>query len=99
MLLSFYIGLLAGAIFFIDAWGPSKEGTPFLQSRRFRGLSIILTGGIITPAIDYIQKDSRAPFFMNYLAGCVWGWFWLFLLGLTLFVLWKLTRKIGRAHV
>ncbi len=93
MELAFSIGLLAGAIFFIDAWGPSKEGTTFLESRRFRGLSIIITGGIITPVVDKLRGNSQLPFFLDYLKGCVMGWFLLFILGLLLYAIWVLTKN------
>ncbi len=94
--LAYNIGLLAGAIFFIDGWGPSPEDESLLNSRRFRGLSIIISGSIITPVLDYIVKDSQPVFFLNYLKGCVEGWLFVFLLGLVLYLIWKETKDLKK---
>ena len=86
------IGILAGAIFFIDGWGPSDEkDKSFFSSKRFRGLSIIVSGSIITPILDkvYNTKDEQNSFFVHYLNGCVIGWLSVFLLGLMLYMTWK----------
>ncbi len=97
--LATYIGVLAGAIFFIDGWGPSEKGTGFFKSRRFRGLSIIISGSIITPLLDYFNKNDKPLFFLNYVKGCVIGWFFVFTLGLVLYLLWIKTKpfKKGKA--
>ena len=90
--LAYVIGLLAGSIFFIDGWGPSQEGVSFLESRRFRGLSIIISGGIISPVLDYVTQNQKHEFVLGYLRGCVWGWLFVFLLGLVIYLFWKLTK-------
>lgn len=90
------IGILAGAIFFIDGWGPSDEkDKSFFSSKRFRGLSIIVSGSIITPILDkvYSTKTEQDSFFVHYLNGCVIGWFSVFLLGLLLYLIWKQTES------
>ncbi len=90
------IGLLAGTIFFLDGWGPSEENKSFFESRRFRGLAIIISGSIVTPVLDYLMKDEKPVFFVNYVKGCVIGWFFVFLLGLVLYLIWKETKDSSK---
>lgn len=88
------IGLMAGSIFFIDGWGPAEKGeTDFTKSRRFRGLSVLIAGGIITPVLDYVSKNSRPEFFLAYLKGCIYGWFFVLLFGLFLYLFWIITKQ------
>jgi tetratricopeptide (TPR) repeat protein len=93
------IGLLAGAIFFIDGWGPSEKGVSFIKSRRFRGLSIIISGSVIAPVMDYLLKSKQPDFFLHYLQGCVFGWFMMFILGLVLYILWNKSRGVKNTKV
>ena len=89
-----FIGLMAGAIFFIDGWGPTEKGeTDFTKSRRFRGLSVLIAGGIITPILDYVTKNVRPEFFLSYLKGCITGWFFVLLFGLLLYLFWIITKQ------
>lgn len=103
---AFCVGLMAGSIFFIDGWGPTvqkeegssdKEGEKSVvmglaSSKRFRGLAILIAGGIITPILDYVTT-KKPQFFLEYLKGCIMGWFFLLLLGLLLYIVWMITRK------
>lgn len=98
------IGLMAGSIFFIDGWGPTEKAKPdkdgntgsdgsIFNSRRFRGLSVLIAGGIITPVLDYVTKNTRPEFFMAYLKGCIYGWFFVLLFGLLLYLFWIITKQ------
>jgi tetratricopeptide (TPR) repeat protein len=100
--LAMWIGLMAGAIFFIDGWGPSEKildengkekQTSFFESRRFRGLSVLIAGGIITPVLDYVTQNEKHEFVLSYLKGCVWGWFFVFLFGLLVYLFWKIANE------
>ena len=93
--ITLFIGILAGAIFFIDGWGPSEKGKSFLESRRFRGLSVIITGGIIAPVLDYVTKAQQPLFFLSYLKGTFIGWTSVFSFSLFVFMLWKITRNLN----
>jgi tetratricopeptide (TPR) repeat protein len=92
--IAFLIGLMAGSIFFIDGWGPSeKEKTGFAESRRFRGLSVLVVGGIITPVLDYVTKNAKPEYFLAYLKGCILGWFFVLLFGLLLYLFWIISKQ------
>lgn len=101
-IVAFYIGIMAGAIFFIDGWGPpdkilrpeedkstAENKTSFWESRRFRGFSVILSGGIVMPLLDYVDKKGQPEFFLNYIHGSLWGLFSAFLLCLFCYLVWK----------
>lgn len=99
--LAFLIGLMAGSIFFIDGWGPTEKikdengnikQLSFFESRRFRGLSVLIAGGIITPVLDYVTQNEKHEFVLSYLQGCVFGWFFVFLFGLVVYLFWKATK-------
>lgn len=96
--ISFLIGLMAGSIFFIDGWGPTEksdknEKKGFAESRRFRGLSVLIVGGIISPVLDYVSKNAKPDFFLAYLKGCIYGWFFVLLFGLLLYLFRSVTKQ------
>jgi tetratricopeptide (TPR) repeat protein len=98
--IAFLIGLMAGSIFFIDGWGPSeKEKTGFAESRRFRGLSVLVVGGIITPVLDYVTKNAKPEYFLAYLKGCILGWFFVLLFGLVLYLFWIVSKQSKKDNI
>ncbi len=92
-----FIGLMAGSIFFIDGWGPNEKNekgeNDFSKSRRFRGLSVLVAGGVITPILDYVSKNTKPEFFLSYLKGCIYGWFFVMMFGLLLYLFWIVTKQ------
>jgi len=100
--LAYYIGIMAGAIFFIDGWGPPEktlkpegekagpETKPtFWESRRFRGLSVILSGGIVMPVLDYVSQEDKPIFFLGYIHGSLVGVFSAFMFCIACYLIWK----------
>lgn len=91
-ILAFLIGFIAGTIYYIDGWAPSTN-KDFKKNRRYRGLAILIGGGIITPLLDHIVlEDEKFTFFIGYLFGTTVGWLTLLVLGLFLYVTWRNTK-------
>ncbi len=87
------IGFVAGMIFYIDGWSPSKPDLKFSKSKRYSAWATLLGGGAISPAIDhYIVDDTKFVFFLGYLLGAFLGWCFVLVTSLILYPVWKVCR-------
>jgi len=100
-ILSFLIGFIAGTIYYIDGWGPtSLNRQDFSSNKRYRGLIILVGGGVITPIVDkFIMETQKFVFFQGYLLGATIGWLTFFILGLLLYVVWKNRRMYTSGEI
>ena len=89
------IGLMTGMIFYLDGWRASTDDKELLEAQRYRGLIIVIGGGVISPIIDkFVLETDKYNFFQGYLFGVVIGWLTLFI-GITLlYVFWKNTKDL-----
>lgn len=98
--ISIPIGVIAGIIYYVDGWGPTPGQRDLSQSKRYQGLGIIVSGGVISPVLDkYFFDSDRFEFFQGYLLGVAIGWALLFVSTLVLFVVWKNTKELQKQSV
>ncbi|MFM6788905.1 MAG: hypothetical protein ACKPJP_19900, partial [Microcystis panniformis] len=74
-IISLLIGMIAGMTFYLDSWRTSTEVKELSESQRYRGLLIVIGGGVISPIIDkFLLETEKYDFFKGYLFGVVIGW-------------------------
>lgn len=88
------IGIVAGAIFFMDGWAPSGALKKLSMGRRYRGLITLFSGGLVTGLIDLYQSNNTAQLLNSYGTGALFGFAATFALCLLLYVVWKETRHL-----
>ena len=90
------IGIIAGMTFYLDGWKASTDDEELSESQRYRGLLVVIGGGVISPIIDKFLLDTdRYDFFKGYLFGVVVGWLTLFIGVTFLYVIWKNTKDLS----
>ncbi|HEY9861270.1 MAG TPA: macro domain-containing protein [Candidatus Obscuribacterales bacterium] len=95
-IISLLIGTIAGMIFYLDSWRASTDGKELSESQRYRGLLIVIGGGVISPIIDkFLLETEKYDFFKGYLFGVVIGWLALFISVTFLYVFWKNTKHLS----
>ncbi|MBD2503638.1 macro domain-containing protein [Anabaena azotica] len=93
--ISFLIGIIAGMIFYLDGWRASTGSKKLSDSQRYRGLLIVVGGGVVSPLLDkFILETDKYDFFKGYLFGVVFGWLILFISVTLLYVIWKSTKDL-----
>ncbi|BAZ00665.1 Appr-1-p processing domain protein [Tolypothrix tenuis PCC 7101] len=94
--ISLFIGIIAGMSFYLDGWRVSSENQTFSKSYRYRGLLVVIGGGVISPIIDrFLLETDKYDFFKGYLFGVVIGWLVLFTSVTLLYVFWKNTKDLS----
>ncbi|MDJ0798956.1 MAG: hypothetical protein QNJ51_19405 [Calothrix sp. MO_167.B12] len=99
-IISLLIGMIAGMTFYLDSWRASNDDKELSESRRYRGLLIVIGGGVISPIIDkFLLETEQYDFFKGYLFGVVIGWLALFISITFLYVLWKTTKDLASSTI
>jgi O-acetyl-ADP-ribose deacetylase (regulator of RNase III) len=95
-IISLLVGVIAGMTFYLDSWRASTDGKELSESQRYRGLLIVIGGGVISPIIDkFLLATEKYDFFKGYLFGVVIGWLALFVSVTFLYVFWKNTKDLS----
>jgi O-acetyl-ADP-ribose deacetylase (regulator of RNase III) len=95
-IISLLIGIIAGMTFYLDSWRASTDSKELSESQRYRGLLIVIAGGVISPIIDkFLLETEKYDFFKGYLFGVVIGWLTLFVSVTLLYVFWKNTKDLS----
>ncbi|NCR42252.1 MAG: hypothetical protein GPJ21_21985 [Microcystis aeruginosa W13-11] len=95
-IISLLIGMIAGMTFYLDSWRASTDGKELSESQRYKGLLIVIGGGVISPIIDkFLLETEKYDFFKGYLFGVVIGWLALFIGVTFLYVFWKNTKDLS----
>ncbi len=88
--------MIAGMTFYLDSWRVSTDAKKLSESQRYRGLLIVIGGGVLSPIIDkFLLETEKYDFFKGYLFGVVIGWLVLFISITFLYVFWKNTRDLS----
>jgi O-acetyl-ADP-ribose deacetylase (regulator of RNase III) len=94
--ISLLIGIIAGMIFYLDSWRATADDQELSESQRYRGLLILIGGGVISPVIDkFLLETEKHDFFKGYLFGVIIGWLVLFISVTFLYVVWRNTNDLS----
>ncbi|MGK7896789.1 MAG: hypothetical protein AB4372_25050 [Xenococcus sp. (in: cyanobacteria)] len=94
--ISLLIGMIAGMTFYLDSWRLPPDGKELSETQRYRGLLIVIGGGVLSPIIDkFLLETEKYDFFKGYLFGVFIGWIALFISVTFLYVFWKNTRDLS----
>lgn len=94
-IISLLVGMIAGMTFYLDSWRNSTDSKDLSESQRYRGLLIVIGGGVISPIIDKFLETERYAFFKGYLFGVVIGWLALFISVSFMYIVWKNTKDLS----
>jgi|694.fasta_scaffold80039_1 O-acetyl-ADP-ribose deacetylase (regulator of RNase III) len=95
-IISLLVGMIAGMTFYLDSWRTSTDGKDLSESQRYRGLLIVIGGGVISPIIDqFLLETEKYDFFKGYLFGVVIGWLALFISVTFMYIVWKNTKDLS----
>lgn len=91
-----FVGFIAGFIFYLDSWSPSPAGRELKDTKRYRGLLVIVGTVGLTPLIDrYVLNEvEKLVFFKGYLFGACMGWLLFIGIGSLSYVVWKNTKHL-----
>lgn len=87
-------------IFYLDGWKAATDGKEFSKSPRYRGLFIVVGGGVISPILDkFLLETEKYVFFKGYLFGVIIGWLILFISISFSYIFWKNTEKLSQNSI